>query len=258
MSGKCKFRPLRANQKQCVADASVAWGFCKKHTRTVQAIEAQKVYDDEIKKREEEQLRELDAELEAELDSESEEEIVEKAPRREPPRREPTAVKKEVKKEAKRPEPKRRDTPERKKEKKVEKRPERKSQEDEISEDRLVLRPNAWGRFEDHQTGILFHPETKAAYGLQDVDGEVISLDDDAIKVCVENGWAYIQKIPRENRSRAAPKTSGSSKKASSKEQAKGEKEEEEEELEKEFEDIGEDEGEEEYEDDGVEDEDDY
>lgn len=224
MSGKCKFRPLRANQKNCIADASVAWGFCKKHTRTVQATEAQKLYDEEVKKKEEQQLRDLEAELDSVQFSESDEEKEEeKEMKEESEEDEDNEEESEEEKVAPR-----RVTPEKKitkmkKGKEREREKERQRQDEEDSESRLVLRPNAWGRFEDHNTGILFHPETKAAYGLQDVDGSVISLDDEAIKVCVENGWAYIQKIPRENRSRQGKKKET---KASKEEEAEVEEEE--------------------------------
>ncbi len=58
---------------------------------------------------------------------------------------------------------------------------------------RIIITPNEYGKFEDKETGILFHSETKTAYGVQGENGEVYDLDEDAIQVCIENGWSFIK-----------------------------------------------------------------
>lgn len=58
---------------------------------------------------------------------------------------------------------------------------------------RVIIKTNKWGKFEDEDTGIVFNPDTKAAYGVQAENGEVYELDEEAIQTCIENGWAYIE-----------------------------------------------------------------
>jgi hypothetical protein len=145
---RCEFRPTRANQKSCNEEAATKWGFCTKHSRTIQAKEAKKRYDEMILEEQEKELKELDAELTKELE--------------------------------------------------------------DIEEERVVVTPNAWGRFEDKESGILFDQETKNAYGLQGGDGLVYSLDEDAIKTCIENGWTYVLRskpVTKETKGKVAPVT---------------------------------------------------
>lgn len=57
---------------------------------------------------------------------------------------------------------------------------------------KITLRPNFWGRYEEKQTGLVFDPETKAAYGVQDPSGSVYRLTKKHIRICEQKGWAYI------------------------------------------------------------------
>jgi|SRR5208337_4914225 len=61
-------------------------------------------------------------------------------------------------------------------------------------EERLTIRPNRWGRFEEPNTGIVFDPDTSLAKGVQSANGKLLDLDEDAIKICIEHGWDYIIK----------------------------------------------------------------
>lgn len=55
-----------------------------------------------------------------------------------------------------------------------------------------VIRPNHWGRYEDTETHIVFDPENKCAYGVQDPSGEILALSVRDIEKCKINGWNYI------------------------------------------------------------------
>jgi hypothetical protein len=76
-------------------------------------------------------------------------------------------------------------------------------EEDET--ERRVIRPNRWGRFEEPETGIVFDPDTNLAKGVQGTDGKLLDLDDDAIQICVENGWEYIIKPKPKRKVAEAP-----------------------------------------------------
>lgn len=136
---RCLFVPTRANQKACTETPTTRWGFCSKHSRTVQSKEAKKRFEDSIKEEQEQKLKALDDELAQELadlvDSSDEEE-------------------------------------------------------------KMVISPNYWGRFEERDSGIVFDPDTKNAYGIQAEDGLIEPLDEEAIKTCIENGWRYTVSTP--------------------------------------------------------------
>lgn len=54
------------------------------------------------------------------------------------------------------------------------------------------ITPNTWGRFEDPDTNIVFDPKTKMAYGVQDhVTGKVVSLSKRHIALCDKYKWKY-------------------------------------------------------------------
>jgi hypothetical protein len=46
INSKCHFRPLRANQKECENLATTEWGFCKKHSGTVQSRKAKEQWEE--------------------------------------------------------------------------------------------------------------------------------------------------------------------------------------------------------------------
>jgi hypothetical protein len=54
-----------------------------------------------------------------------------------------------------------------------------------------IIKPNYWGRYEDPETGIVFNPKDKTAYGVQDPTGAVHGLTKEHIKICIKNGWNY-------------------------------------------------------------------
>ena len=58
-----------------------------------------------------------------------------------------------------------------------------------------VIKPNAWGRFEDTDTHIIFDPVTKSAYGIQESNGMVSALTPKHIDICERNGWNYTKPV---------------------------------------------------------------
>jgi hypothetical protein len=61
----CKFKPLKQNLPPCTEPSVNLWGFCKKHSKTMQALHAEKEYEErkkieEQKKRDEENAREIE------------------------------------------------------------------------------------------------------------------------------------------------------------------------------------------------------
>lgn len=59
--------------------------------------------------------------------------------------------------------------------------------------DKLTIRKNKWGLFEDKSSHLLFNPRTKVVYGYQERDGTVRDLDEDDIELCERRGWEYSQ-----------------------------------------------------------------
>lgn len=65
-----------------------------------------------------------------------------------------------------------------------------------------TIRPNAWGRFEEKETGIVFDPKKKIAYGVQDYkSGKVLPLSKKHAKICEEKRWSYRRLDPDDSSS---------------------------------------------------------
>jgi len=178
---KCSFVPKRANQVPCTDNSFYHYGelhYCKKHGRTVQAINA--------KKEQEDLLRQAQLWKEAELHNSV------------APKIEETQLKEEVV-------PK----PEEKVVEKVVEEPkpvipEPSTKVDEVSKITIkktkskpkivkrVIKANKWGRFEDTETGIVFDPDSKSAYGVQNrKTGGIYPLTEKEINICNLYKWKY-------------------------------------------------------------------
>lgn len=176
IGGPCKYTPLRSNQPPCTELSVSNWGFCKKHSRTVQAKRAEEKWEsentpqppatsvvdpdaDKLKGDDDamEQLAKANARRAKPVRARVQEEVVQKTTARKKVAEAPTNVK-GVRKPT------------------IQKK---------------VIRPNFWGRFEDTETHIVFDPTTKTAYGIQDPTGKVIALSAKHIAICVRNGWNY-------------------------------------------------------------------
>ena len=182
----CSFVPKRANQLPCTEVAVFHYGdyhCCKKHNRTVGAINAKKEWQEQ--NRLAEPVQEPTEEPTAEPTVV--EPVVEDTP--EPkvelvaePVVEP-AVEKPVEKVV---------------EKVVEKpakevsKPILKKTKSKPLIVKRVIKANKWGRFEDRETGIVFDPDSKAAYGVQNKKtGRVDPLSQKEIDICNRYKWKY-------------------------------------------------------------------
>jgi hypothetical protein len=55
-----------------------------------------------------------------------------------------------------------------------------------------TIKPNQWGRFEDPDTGIVFDPKSRTAFGVQNhKTGKVESLSEKHIAICKKYKWKY-------------------------------------------------------------------
>lgn len=184
---RCKFAPIRSDRKPCTDEATTKYGFCKKHSTTLQARREREAMEDDLGSKElvkeaqitppknEGLLRPEDVIRSQELSDQSfrgrelYEEPRERGGHREEPReRERTEFQNPV------------HTP-RSSRDVVPKQPKKK-----------IIRPNKWYRYEDPVTKIVFDPHTKKAYGVQDYEtGKVFSLTKHHIDLCRKYGWKY-------------------------------------------------------------------
>lgn len=171
---KCVFKSTRANQPACSDDAAMSYGpngYCKKHSRTVQALNAKKAWDESSAQAPEPEPEKVVVPLK--LETALEEEV---APKEE--KAAPVVIPKPEKVE--------------KVLKKVE---EKIIKEGALATPTVIkkkITPNKWGRFEEPDTRIVFDPKTKAAYGVQDHStGKVVALSKKDIDVCKKYQWKY-------------------------------------------------------------------
>ena len=200
VGGPCHYRPVRSNQGACTDPAMSEWGFCKKHSRTVQARKACEKWEAENAPPQASPIAspvqavsqpppistgttrvDLDAELdrlEGEVLEEEDVDAMEQLARANAKKTRPvrSRVQEEIspaksggrRAKASRPKAARKPAVRKK-----------------------VIRPNFWGRFEDTETHIVFDPTTKCAYGVQDATGKVLALTAKHITICERNGWNY-------------------------------------------------------------------
>ena len=234
------YKAVRKPGVDCDQVATTDWGFCSKHSRTVQAKRAKDAYDLEH------------AEQEEPVQPPLEEEVVEQVPVSKP---------KVVVKKPKQP------SSEAKKSKAVVKqkpakkastlKAETKRVQTQIVDSETVkpsrstgaksktsvidkggkkavkrtIRRNYWGNFEDSETGIVFNAEEKCAIGVQHKSGRILPLGDVHIELCKRFRWKYT--VPK--RMTVVPTFSSSSEEESEEESEAeeiSEPEEEDEELE--------------------------
>lgn len=227
--GPCHYRPVRSNQGACTDPAVSEWGFCKKHSRTVQARKAHEKWEAENAPPQASPVAspvqtpvqavsqpppistgttrvDLDAELdrlEGEVLEEEDVDAMEQLARANAKKTKP--VRSRVQEEISPAKPKsggRRVKASPKKSPKQKTSPAKRSAKPKARTSRpkaarkpavrkKVIRPNFWGRFEDTETHIVFDPTTKCAYGVQDATGKVLALTAKHITICERNGWNY-------------------------------------------------------------------
>jgi hypothetical protein len=177
-SDNCIYKPIRGNQIRCHSKATTPYGFCTKHSNTVQArkIKAkweaeqqeppkpveEPVIEEPPKPVEEVPVEEPQTPVEEpDIEEEPEEEIVLKKPSPKPVRKQ-----KPVRKPVKR-----------------------------------VITKNEFGRYEDPVTHIVFDPRASGrpyAFGVQAKNGALMGLGPEHIKICKKNKWEYVD-IPEDD-----------------------------------------------------------
>jgi hypothetical protein len=202
----CQFKPTRSGQASCSDSATIFYGdvgFCKKHSRTVQAVASKKQWESTLPK-EEPEVKEATKEVSAPKEVAKEHPVEE--------------VKKEIKEED------------------IKKAPMKEPRETKEQTPKVVvtkrIKMNKWGRYEDPDTGILFNPTTRAAYGVQDrITGKFLPLTRGHIEICKKNKWKYHvaeEEESSESEEESVESSSEESVESSSEEESKDESAEEE------------------------------
>jgi len=193
-TAKCSFRPTKSNQQSCGEKPDVFYnmlGYCTKHRRTVQALNAKKEdetrKDAEIKKEAEAKAR---AAIEAELQIKAAESKKVPSPNPRPGPATSGGATGATR------------TPLSGQTSKTQERPSQRGGplvEQSTPRAKKRITPNKWGKFEDPDTGIVFDPKTHQAYGVQDrITGRILSLTQVHIRLCNRYGWKYMT-IPETN-----------------------------------------------------------
>jgi len=219
VGGPCHYRPVRSNQGACTDPAVSEWGFCKKHSRTVQARKAHEKWEAENTPPQASPVAspvqtpvqavsqpppistgttrvDLDAELdrlESEVLEEEDVDAMEQFARANAKKTRP--VRSRVQEEISPAKPKsggrRAKASPAKRSAKPKAQASRPKAARKPAVRKKVIRPNFWGRFEDTETHIVFDPTSKCAYGVQDATGKVLALTTKHITICERNGWNY-------------------------------------------------------------------
>lgn len=198
---KCMYKAVRKPGVDCDQVATTDWGFCSKHSRTVQAKRAKDAYDlEHAVKEEPEPVEEVVEKEQVEEPILVQQTVKKKAP----VQKQPTAVVKKSKASVQR--------------QPVKKSPALKTEVNRIKTQlappaskrstgaqsktsvinkggkktvkRTILR-NYWGNFEDSETGIVFNAEEKCAIGVQHESGRIMPLRDVHIEICKRLRWNY-------------------------------------------------------------------
>jgi len=184
---KCEYVAGK-NKEACAEIATTPYGFCKKHVRTLQAKTARETY-----------------EANCIVDIEDVSEPLEKpAPVEKPVRKPKTQVPEKKPQKEVLPTPKQ--TNDNSKNKttgslkptsnksttNTKDIPEKPSNKENIKVKKI--RRNRWDLFEDTESHIVFDPNTKEAFGIQENTGAVSALKPEHVALCIKNGWNY--KLP--------------------------------------------------------------
>lgn len=153
----CRFISKKT-QEQCSDIEVLPFGFCKKHSKTLQGKQAKEVWLKQRESNKEENKQEKNKEKEKHKDDKQEKHKENKEDSEE-----------EVKV---------------KKEKEIKKK---------VSEEKkIVIKKNNYGRFEEPKTHIVFDPSSQKAYAVQGKGGELLPLTERHIDICEKYGWKVL------------------------------------------------------------------
>lgn len=190
----CKYVAGKGGKEKCVDHSATPYGFCKKHSRTVQAKKAREEYECTTATCSTTPSIDSSPEIPEKVKpvaKDSGKKVASKqAVDEEPPKKttkQVAPVKEEIKKPTKQPAPVKEETP-----KKITKQTNGKPQplHKEVIRSKKI-HPNHWGRFEDPVTHIVFDKNTKEAYGIQEPSGKVSALKQEHVQICIRNKWNY-------------------------------------------------------------------
>lgn len=245
MPKTCIFSPTRKNIPPCVEEAVTPWGFCKKHSKTQQALKAHEQYEESLSNR----SNPIPIEQPKSALKKTPEQKEEPAPRGRPKKEEEPAPRKRSRRDEEEP-----STPRRGKSSKEEESPPRRAQKEEPKRtlakrnpaptkkpskknsdsesdgeentgSTTTVRKNRYGNYEDSKTHLVFDPATKAAYGKQ-VGSKVEPLTKRDIELCEDKGWPHV--VPKQSKMASTLNIKGSSRKAASSDEEEDDDEDEE------------------------------
>ena len=189
----CKYVAGKGGKEKCVDNSGTPYGFCKKHSRTVQAKKAREEYESNncttatcsTTTTEVLPASEIQEKVKA-VSKDSGKKIASEEPSKKNTKQ-PAPVKEEIKNPKKQLVAVKEETP-----KKITKQPSGDSQSfhKEVIRSKKI-HPNHWGRFEDPVTHIVFDKNTKEAYGIQEPSGKVSALKQEHVQICIRNKWNY-------------------------------------------------------------------
>lgn len=209
---KCMYKAVRKPNTACETPATTDWGFCSKHSRTVQAKKAKDEY---------ELLHPVVEDVQPVVEDEAAKQPVH--PAEDPPQIVEKHVKQSLKQVSKKraqpvkPRPTKTDigsTTSSSTSKstlssemgrlQTQVKSGRKSSTGAKSKTSVVdkggkkvvrrtICRNFWGNYEDSETGIVFNHTEKCAIGVQHGSGRILPLGDVHIETCKRHGWAYAQ-----------------------------------------------------------------
>ena len=201
---KCAFKPTRANQTVCDEKADIFFGslgYCSRHRRSVQALNARKNNEEANKEKllisspkiEEPPVAPVPvtpvAQTETKIISSNKKNKDAKVSKKTPPPVDEISSPQESKNKNS---PAISETKISKEQPMVPVAKQTSSVPPPKNVIKKKITPNTWGRFEDPDTGIVFDPKTKMAYGVQDhTTGKILSLSKKHIDLCKKYKWKY-------------------------------------------------------------------
>jgi hypothetical protein len=186
-SSLCLYAPLKPkNAPQCVSQSETPYGYCKKHSTTVQAKKAREQYEAET-------FLDEPVKTKSVPDQKIIEPIAQPEPIKEVPQEVPVVGEKHTPKIYTHPHPVPQSVSKSLPQTAVKESVQQKvtSVVNNKAIRKKVIRPNFWGRYEDPDTRIVFDPKTKSAYGVQESTGKVSALKQEHIDICKRNLWTY-------------------------------------------------------------------
>lgn len=197
----CTFQPTSSKGAPCQTLSSTEWGFCKKHSTSIQGRKAQKEYEEAHAPKIVEPPKVITPSPSLSTSSLNSSSQLSKSQ---------SSKSQSITTSVGRPQVKNQQLPSKK-----EPQPTKKNQEYEYSYPsrteyrhptketsnvrKIHIKPNKWGRYEEPESHICFDSSTKTAYGVQDPSGKLLALSPKHIALCEKNKWKYTKHVEEED-----------------------------------------------------------